>query len=46
MDSRKKKNLPERKNRGNRMAELEKNEEKMMEDDKLGIFKEDSSLVL
>lgn len=43
MDSRKKKYLPERKNRGNRMAELEKNEEKMMEDDKLGIFKEDSS---
>ena len=43
MDSTRKKHLPERKNRGNRMAELEKNEEKMMEDDKYGIFKEDSS---
>ena len=43
MDSKRKKHLPERKNRGNRMAELEKNEEKMMEDDKYGIFKEDSS---
>ena len=35
--------LPERKNRGNRMSELAKDEGKMLEDDKYGIFKEDSS---
>ncbi len=35
--------LPERKNRGNRMSELAKDEGKMIEDDKYGIFKEDSS---
>ena len=35
--------LPERKNRGNRMSELAKDEGKMLEDDKDGIFKEDSS---
>lgn len=42
--SQKKKILPERKNRGLRMAELAKNEEKMNENDMYkGIFKEDSS---
>ena len=35
--------LPVRKNRGNRMSELAKDEGKMLEDDKYGIFKEDSS---
>ena len=35
--------LPARKNRGNRMSELAKDETKMIEDDKEGIFKEDSS---
>ena len=35
--------LPERKNRGNRMSELAKDEGKMLDDDKYGIFKEDSS---
>ena len=35
--------LPERKNRGNRMSKLVKHEGKMLEDDKYGIFKEDSS---
>ena len=33
----------ERKNRGNRMSELAKDEGKMVDDDKYGIFKEDSS---
>ena len=35
--------LPERKNRGNKMSELAKNEAKMLEDDKYEIFKEDSN---
>ena len=37
------KRLPVRKNRGNRMAELEKNEEKMIKDEQFDIFKEESS---
>ena len=35
--------LPERKNRGNKMSELAKNEAKMLDDDKYEIFKEDSN---
>ena len=35
--------LPERKNRGSRMAELAKDEGKMLEDEKYEIFKEDSN---
>ena len=35
--------LPERKNRGNRILELAKDEGKMLEDDKYGIFKEEQN---
>ena len=43
MDAKSSRRLPIRKNRGNRMAELEKNEEKMIKDEQYDIFKEESS---
>jgi len=43
MEAKPSKRLSVRKNRGNRMAELEKNEEKMIKDEQLDIFKEESS---